>query len=1795
MKLRWVSGIALVLAAVSSPLLYAQAPPTGRASLAARASSSSARTGARSLPAGASGTSKRRALETFAKLPLYFEPNVGQTDPAVKFMSRGPDHALLLTPSEMVVVTWESEKTATVRMKLPGGNPSPRISGAEPFPGRTNYFLGNDPAHWHTNVPTYGKVKYESVYPGVDLEYYGNQQQLEYDFVIAPGADPQRIRMSFSGAKRLEINAQGDLVVHAGGAEVLYRKPRVYQPRSGSAGPQEKLIVGRYILKSDSEVAFEVAPYDAAKPLVIDPTVVFSTYLGGGLADGAFGVTTDSSGNVYVTGGTTSTPGSAPPFPITTGAYQTTFGGAQAPASCTSAFAFECGDAFVAELNPTGTSLVYATYLGGSSEDEGRGIAVDASGNAYICGTTSSSNFPTMNGLPAGFTGTTDAFVAELNPTGFTLLYSTLLGGSGGAANTGLTAGCSLALDSSNSVYVTGSTNALDFPTTPGVVQRTCPSCTATPQEPGVFVAKLNTTLAGTLSLIYSTFLGGSGANRAFSIAVDFADNAYVAGATTSVDFPVQPNPNPIQPGGFGGGGTTCGPILNMVCGDGFVTKLDPTATAIVYSTYLGGSGEDGAAGIVVDRSGNAYVSGGTDSNNFPTTAGAFQTKFGGGSADCSKTGGACGDAFLVKINPAGTALVYGTYLGGSNDDLAFGLQVDAAGNAYVTGVTDSADFPTTANASQTTVYGGGTAAANCTTTQLCGDAFFAVLDMTGSRQLMSTYLGGSGDDAGTGLFIDPSGNVVVSGFTNSTNFPISPTSPLPPPFTGIQAFQVTYGGGASDAFLAKFSLYSPSGCTINFFFIPPILTPTDWGTASDWSPARLPDAFDNVCLGGATVTLAADLPPLNQSVASISSTGSLTISGGSLTISGVYGPAGASVPSEISSTLNNVNISGGTLAMVNGTIGGALAVSGSGTLTLPSSQGASTLPVTGMFSFSGGTINGASGNTLSANGGLAITGTPTVDTVTLLSNGSGAMSGPATNLLLSNNATLSNGNGTGTSTFDVQDSTGINGAGTVSNYGTFQKSVAGTATTTINVPFVNGFGGTLNVMAGTLDLAGVGGISSCSACGYKAQAGATLLFGAAQTLSGPNFSGAGNVIWMASAGATSSLLNGTYGVSGTTTFSGGEVDFGLGERVALGPTTVSSGSVTFDRGSTLTALDSNSVLTINGGTVTFSTAQLGGPSLSTVNLNTGTMVDTAETLTLNGNYTQTSAGTLALELGGTAAGTNYSQLVVNGTATLTGTLSVTAINGFTPSPGDSYVLIEPTILNGTFTTTAFPPLAPGDSFNLTYAAAPTGVVLAVVGPSFASFVAMPNPLQFNQTLGGTSAPTALTLSNPGDTALIITGLSLVGGNAADFTQVAGGGTCGSLPIRIEANSSCAVQFTYTPSTGAGESTTLQVTDNAAGSPQSVTFKGGPPAPTLTMLSQASGAQGSTVTETLTGTNFIAGATTVNISGTGITVMATNVINSTTLTVSLVLAANASLGVQSVSVTTAGGTSGTQLFTVLPPPPTITSISPTGGYLNSTITTVTIMGTNFVSESAFKVNVSAGQGITVSNATVVNSTTITATFAIAGNATTPTQAVSVTTAGGTSNNESFGVGTNFMMSASPVSASVTGGASASTTLTIMPTTANTDFPANVQFACSELPNLGGCTFASSAPGFSGNTLPAADGTAPMTQVMVTFTTVGSALVGPGLHRPHAPVTGPPLAILALGTLLVALGAALIASIRQRRVRVQWALGAMLILALAGFTIGCAAPGPAPETDTITVTATSGNATQSVTFTVMVTQ
>jgi hypothetical protein len=1203
---------------------------------------------------------QRRARETFAKLPLYFEPNVGQMDPAVKFVSRGPGHALYLTPSEMVLVARGTEKPATVGMELAGGNPLPRVLGAEPLPGKTNYFIGNYPAQWHTNVETYAKVRYESVYPGIDLIYHGNNRELEYDFVVAPGAHPGAIRMKLAGAEKLEITADGDLLVHAGGADVVYRKPVVYQPETESPSESKEFVEGHYVLRGDGEVAFEVAKYDAAKPLVIDPTVVFSTFLGGANDDGAlFGVATDSFGNVYVTGGTTTPATASPPFPVTAGAFQTTYGGTGT--GCGAVPTFQCGDAFVAEIKSDGSALVYATYLGGNDRDMGFGIAVDGSGNAYITGTTNSNNFPVSvapNPLPfqGSNAGGRDAFLSKLDSTGSKLLYSTYLGGSNKDEALGLALGAT-----AGRVYIVGDTGSIgattNFPTTGGVVETVAscvaPNCSVGPQHG--FIAEIDTTQSGAASLVFSTLLGGNESDQLVGIAVDGSGNIYVAGATTSTNlysFPVAMTANPIQPGGFGGGGTACATNQSIVCGDGLVAKLNGTGTKISYLTYLGGSGEDSAFEIVVDSAGNAYVSGGTDTNNatatnkFPITPGAFQTTFGGSPAGCVNTGIACGDGFLAKINPAGNALVYSTYIGGSGDDIAFGVQVDFQGNAYVTGITNSSDFPVTkANALQGT-FGGGSTGATCTNGLICGDGFLVMLDPTGSRALFSTYSGSTGDDGGFGLAMDPFGNLVASGATSSANFPVTPG-----------AFQTTYGGGADDAFVAKFTLFSFSPCTNTFTGG---AGTTDWGTPANWSrlgptgAPLLPDAFDNACLGNNNVTVSGALPALNQTVNSVSATGgTLTISGGALTIGN----------HQSSSTLNNVVVSGGTLTTDPGTtIAGTLTVS-SGTLSANSLSGFPTV-VTGVTTISGGTITGASGSALSANGGLSITGSATLDTITLNSNGTSAMSGGFTILFLANGAQLNIPSG---ATFDLMDSDGIRpgagAAGSISNSGTFTKSLAGSAATLVSAPLLNGVGGTVSVGAGTLELTNPGSSGNGN---YTVASGAFLQLTGQSLQSGHKVSGLGSVIF---SGTPSSLSGGTYSVSGTTTFTAaGNIPITLGEIVTLGPTMVSGGSVSFGSGVILNPLGPTSPLTINGGTVTFGTAQAGGASIATLNFSVGTIVNNIDTITIP------VGGTLNWT-GGTFQGT--AGLVLNGTGTLSGAGTGT----LTGSPTG-----EGLTVNGTFT-----------------------------------------------------------------------------------------------------------------------------------------------------------------------------------------------------------------------------------------------------------------------------------------------------------------------------------------------------------------------------------------------------------------------------------------------------------------------------------------------------------------------------
>jgi hypothetical protein len=748
-----------------TPFLLAQSKP---------ASLSSQSAGGASDP-----KAQARILDSYGKLPLSFEANHGQTDSRVKFFTRAGGYSLFLTADEAVIalrgkaepvapkvasgfrghavslkrypdtnlsllrsagtnpsvnryldtnpsVAPASEKMTggVLRMKLRGANPAAEVTGVDEQAGTSNYFIGNDPAKWRTGVPTYAKVKYAGIYSGIDLVYYGNQRQLEYDFIVAPGADPRRIAFEVRGAKRIFRDAHGELVFKVGDGEVRWHRPMVYQEKDGG----RQLVAARYVVASGHCVGFAVGKYDARRALYIDP-LVFSTYLGGSSSDSGQGIAVDSAGNAYVTGATQSVD-----FPVTPGAFRT---------ACN-----DCGeDAFVAKLNSAGSALVYSTYLGGVVATQGFGIVVDGAGNAHVVGSTSSPVFPVTPGAFQTTCGDTCgmgyAFVTEINPAGSALIYSTYLGGGEGGNGQ---QGFGIAVDSVGSTYVTGYTDSTDFPVTTGAFQTTKGA------NSDAFVSQLNPTGS---ALVYSTYLGGSGGDLAYGIALDSAGNAYVTGFTGSTDFPV-------TTGAFQ---TVCGSCYGDLA-NAFLTKLNPAGSALVYSTYLGGSGTEQGLGIVVDGGGSAYVTGYTSSTNFPTMN-PIQPSLNGQQ-----------DAFVAMFNPTGSALVYSTYLGGSGDELGWGITLDSGGDAYIAGQTASTDFPVM-HPSQS--YGGGQY-----------DAFVTEISPKGSALVYSTYIGGSGLDGGFGIAVDSSGNTYVTGETGSTNFPT------------VNPLQPTYGGGHYDAFVAK-------------------------------------------------------------------------------------------------------------------------------------------------------------------------------------------------------------------------------------------------------------------------------------------------------------------------------------------------------------------------------------------------------------------------------------------------------------------------------------------------------------------------------------------------------------------------------------------------------------------------------------------------------------------------------------------------------------------------------------------------------------------------------------------------------------------------------------------------------------------------------------------------------------------------------------------------------------------------------------------------------------------------------
>ena len=1012
-SLSFILFFALVLAALINPYarVFSMRSPNARSATATEVTPEAA-------PAA-----DARARAAYGHLPLSFEANKGQTDPRVLFLTRGHGYGLYLT-ADGAVFSFDNMATP-LRMTLRGATPTARVAGVEPLPGKVNYLIGNKPERWHTNVATYARVRYEQIYEGVDLVYYGNQRQLEYDFVVAPKSSYKQIRVHFAGAAKPKLDRRGDLVWQSGSQKVTLARPHAYQ----EIGGRKRAIAARYVIKGNGEIGFNLGHYDRTQPLVIDPVLSYSTYLGGSGQDAAQSIAVDASGNAYITG-----QASSPNFPTV-------------PAA-----AINGTDAFVSKINAAGSAIVYSTVIGGSGIDLGFSIACDASGNAYVAGQTTSTDFPLVNALHPLFGGVSDGFVLELNASGSAPVFSTYLGGRGSDLAT------SLALDTVGNVYVTGSTSSSDFPTTNplqaarsgnaifkttnaagnwtasdtglfggtvtdlasdpsntsiiyaagdnrvykstdsganwtalngqtalftinklvidpsngnivyasttggmykstdggnsfaainngtnptftttvaidpvtpttlyaagignllfksidgganwtqlsvsplnltinsitsllidpttpatiyagtnrGVIKSTNSGVTWTPSNTGLqsftranflaidkpnnllyaatsvgifktanggdnwtsingnlppvsttlvtpdpsntstlylvangsllktvdagvtwtlsnngipnstisallinpsqpatlllgstsgsdaFVTKLS---AGGAAPIYSTFLGGNINDAGNGIAVDASGNAYIVGAASSTNFPTA---NAIQP------------ARDASSSDAFVTKLNATGSALVYSTYLGGNSNETARAIAIDSAGNAYVTGTTASQNFPV-ANAFQAT--------NPTG--TNEAFVTKINPAGSALVYSTYLGGSGNDDGVDIAVDAAGSAYVLGTTASNDFPVI-GALQPTFSG-------------ISDVFVTKFASSGKSLAYSTYLGGTSVDTGLGLALDSANNVYVAGATNSTNFPL------------LNPLQATFAG-STDAFIAKLSSAPDMAVTI--------------------------------------------------------------------------------------------------------------------------------------------------------------------------------------------------------------------------------------------------------------------------------------------------------------------------------------------------------------------------------------------------------------------------------------------------------------------------------------------------------------------------------------------------------------------------------------------------------------------------------------------------------------------------------------------------------------------------------------------------------------------------------------------------------------------------------------------------------------------------------------------------------------------------------------------------------------------------------------------------------------------
>ncbi|SFS04260.1 Beta-propeller repeat-containing protein [Granulicella pectinivorans] len=1358
-------------------------------------------------------SAKQKAEMLYARTPMSFEPNRGQvSSPEVQYLAHGARYGVALTAEGAMLSLDAGPVDAAksdslrhfdqIRLELPRGNRHAQAAAEEKLGGRVNYLLGNDPAKWHTDLPTYGKVRYAGVYPGVDLVYYGNQGRLEYDFVVAPHANSRAVGLHFEGAKSLQLDAQGNLTIQAAHGAVVFEKPLIYQEKDG----KRELVEGSFRLEANNTAGFTIGRYDHSRALVIDPALVYATYLGGSTNELISSAVVDVNGSLYVTGTTYSSD-----FPTTPGVFQPTAAHASS------------GLAFTTKFNPQGTAISYSSFIGGvSGQGSSRGYAnvVDANGSVYIVGSTTATDFPVSPSAiqktnPEGTTGNTTGFVFRLNIPGNGYLYSTYLGGSGGGQVGDTVNG--IAIDAAGDAIVAGTTDSNNFPVTTGAYQTSSPNPnlgTSTATSTG-FVASVNPTGS---ALNYATYLGGSGTATLTAVKIDSAGNAYVTGTTA---LPVNSTNYPVTSGAFQTTNSSTGTGLS-----GVVTKLNPTGTALVYSTFLGSNGTMPTS-IAVDASGNAYV-GGTDlTGGFPATSGAYQTTW------------ASGSGFVASLKAAGNGLNFGTFLSGPVN--ALGL--DSTGLIVATGSTTNSAFPVSPDALQLTfptVSGYYPATA----------AYLVRLSASGAAANYSSYFSGSSYTAASALAIDGNNNVYIGGQTCSTDLPVSATAAQQTKFSPDCS-----ATGGLVGFAAKFALGTAPIATGTSFQSP--TGQVQLGTSITLVTATAPStATGNVNFFEGSKALGS--APLVNGGASLTNQ---TFSLGTHTITAVYtgdinyaestaAPSSFTVVQTLPVAFSPATITFATpvqVGLASGAMNAQIINSGTTAVTLYSlgmngdfteedncpvsvpnglAAGASCgLQITFRPSGTGTRIGNASliSSISSIPQTLSLTGTGTAPTVALSATSAsfpdtavGATSAPTV-------VTLTNSASAG-----VLFISSIVATGDFAQTNTCGSSLSAGGSCTISITFSPTTPGARTGAVTITDNSSTGTTQTISLTGNGASlitvSPSSLTFGS----QAQGTTSAAQTIKLTTAGSSSVTINSIVATGdfaqtnncGATLAGNSNCTISVtftptvGSGTRTGSVTVTSSASPTPQTVSLTGTVAAAAVTLSPSSLNFS-GQLTGTtsaSQSVVLTNSGNVALGISSIGATGDFAQTNACGSSLAAGGSCT------ISVTFTPTVTGarTGAVTIVDSASGSP-------HTVALTGTGT-------------------APAGSI----APSALTFAA--------QSLGTTSMAQIVTLTNVGTAPLTVSSVSITGAYAQT-------NTCSTS---IAAGGSCAISVTFSPTVNGTLTGTLTVTDNAAGSPRVVSLTGTGVTPVTTVTVSPS-----SLTYTTQNTGTTSAAKTVTLTNTG--------------------------------------------------------------------------------------------------------------------------------------------------------------------------------------------------------------------------------------------------------------------------------------------------------------------------------------